>query len=153
MSAKTLEYTSPVIHIGLVVADLQRSLNFYQDILGMTKVNQYDISADFAVRSGLANKQAFQIEVLKLQDSPSATEWKLMSFANKPQAKQQSPHQQNGMQYATLLVSDLKPFITRFKANKIAMLGETPIAINEQLSFVLIQDPDGNFLEIIGSSN
>ncbi len=151
MSAKNLEYTSPVIHIGLVVADLQRSLNFYQDVLGMTKVNQYDINADFALRSGLANKQAFQIEVLELQDSPSATEWKLMSFANKSEPMQQTPHQQNGMQYATLLVSDLKPFIIRFKESNISMLGETPIAINEQLSFVLIQDPDGNFIEVIGS--
>jgi catechol-2,3-dioxygenase len=54
------------------------------------------------------------------------------------------------MQYITLMVKSLAPFLERLEHNKIPLLGETPTPLSETLSFVLIQDPDGNFIELIG---
>ncbi len=150
-STQQKEYQHPVIHIGVVVADLQRSMTFYQNIMGMVKVTRYDIDADLSRRTGLANGMPFNIEVLKIEDSPNATEWKLMSFDKEAKHPDQKfIYDDTGMQYMTVMVNDLQPFVERFKQNNITLLGKTPTSISDELSFVLIQDPDGNFIELIG---
>jgi len=145
------EYSSSVINIGVVVSDLDRSMDFYQKILGMTKVNLYDITPEMGSKTGLSDGIPFKAEVLKVEDSPNATEWKLMSFGDEAQhPKQKWIHDDTGMQYITLMVKSLAPFLERLKQNKIPLLGETPTPLSETLSLVLIQDPDGNFIELIG---
>jgi catechol-2,3-dioxygenase len=74
------EYSSSVINIGVVVSDLDRSMDFYQNILGMIKVNLYDITPEMGSKTGLSDGIPFKAEVLKVEDIPNATEWKLMSF-------------------------------------------------------------------------
>jgi hypothetical protein len=54
------------------------------------------------------------------------------------------------MRYVTLHVTSLKPFLQRFKDNKVPLLGETPIPIGGGRHFALVQDPDGIFVELIG---
>ena len=34
--------------------------------------------------------------------------------------------------------------------NKVKLLGDTPTSLDESTQFVLIQDPDGTFIELIG---
>ena len=145
------EYSDNTIHVGVVVTDLEKSLDFYINVMGMVKTGTIDLNDDFAKRSGLNKGSAFSIKVLKLEDTPGATQWKLMSFdkkANHP--RQKYVPDDTGMQYITVMVKSLQPFIDRLQANKIDMLGETPTEINDEISFILIQDPDGNFIEIIG---
>jgi catechol 2,3-dioxygenase-like lactoylglutathione lyase family enzyme len=145
------EYKSGTIQIGVVVANLDQSMDFYQNVLGMKKVSDFEVNSDLALRTGLTGGIPFKVEVLKLIDEPQATEYKLMSFGKKAQHHQQKWIQDDtGVQYITINVNDLKPFIERFDKNDIRLLGETPTEINDQLSFILIQDPDGNFIELIG---
>jgi predicted enzyme related to lactoylglutathione lyase len=74
-----------------------------------------------------------------------------MSFGKKPGHKRGEVIQDDtGMQYITILVKDLKPFIDRLKKHGTQMLGETPIQLGSGDHFVLIQDPDGTFIELIG---
>ncbi len=40
--------------------------------------------------------------------------------------------------------------LKRIKQHKVKLLGETPIGLGENASFVLIRDPDGTFVELIG---
>jgi len=40
--------------------------------------------------------------------------------------------------------------IKRIEENKVKTLGKTPTMLNANRMFVLIQDPDGNFVEFIG---
>lgn len=147
------EYQSGIISIGIVVSDLDRSMEFYQEVLGMVKVNRYDITLEMGQKTGLSGGIPFFAEVLKVEDKPEATEWKLISF-NKEAAhpKQKWIQDDTGMQYATFMVTSLKPFLERIEKHNIPLLGETPIAITESMDFVLIQDPDGNFVELIGPS-
>ena len=44
----------------------------------------------------------------------------------------------------------LKPVIERLKEKNVPFLGTTPTPLNENLHFVLVQDPDGIFIELIG---
>ncbi|MDX2303542.1 MAG: VOC family protein [Microscillaceae bacterium] len=144
-------YKNPVISIGVVVEDMNKSLDFYTRVMGMKKTSGFDLNADFSQRSGLTRGIPFTVVVLKLEDSPQATEWKLMSFGKKGKPNR-SKHIEDdlGMQYITLYVNALSPFLERFKANKVNVFSETPTPIGENKYLILLQDPDGIFIELIG---
>lgn len=146
------EFSNATIGVGVVVKNLERSLDFYTKIIGMKRTGTIPLDADFAKRSGLSNGIPFEIAVLKLIDTPEATQWKLMSFNSKT-IKQKAKHIQDniGVQYITIDVTDLGPVVARIKANNIKLLGETPTSLGDgKRFFVLIQDPDGTFIELIG---
>ena len=145
------EFESGTIGIGVVVTDLERSLDFYIRGLGMTKTGEFSVTGEFGKRSGLTNSIPFNVTILKLKDEQHATEWKLMSFGNK--AGHQTPqyiHNDTGIQYVTIFVKSMKPFLERFNKQNIRLLAETPTKLDDGRTFVLIQDPDGTFIELIG---
>ncbi len=154
LSCKTMaqsEFSSGLIGVGLVTSDLQKSLDFYLKVIGMTKVSEFDVDGEFGKSSGLTDRLAFHVDVLKLQDSPDANQWKLMSF--KKEGSHPMPkyiEDDTGMQYITIHVHSLEPFLERIKKHKVKLLGDTPVPLNETDHFVLVQDPDGTIIELIG---
>jgi len=152
LGASEPAFTETTIHVGVVVTDLEKSVAFYTDVIGMTKTGEFDVDADFARASGLTNGLAFHVEVLGLKKEPGAAQFKLMSF-EKDAKTPKSAHIEDalGMQYVTLMVADLTPFVKRIKAAGVPFLGETPIPLGDEGDhFVLVQDPDGTFIELIG---
>jgi catechol 2,3-dioxygenase-like lactoylglutathione lyase family enzyme len=144
-------FSSKVIGIGVVVADLERSLDFYVNGIGMVKTGSFTINAEFSKRSGLSDGVPTDVTILKLENSPGATDWKLMSFGKKAShPKPKFIQDDTGMQYITLNVKALNPIIERLKQMKVPLLGSTPTPLNGNTHFVLMQDPDGTFIELIG---
>ncbi|GAB3228108.1 VOC family protein [Algoriphagus aestuariicola] len=144
-------FSSNLIGLGVVVSDLERSLDFYVDGIGMAKAYSFTINEDFSIRSGLSNGVAVEVTVLKLENSPNANEWKLMSFGNKQtESKPGYIQDGTGVQYITINVKALNPVIKRLKEKNVKFLGSTPTPLNQNLHFVLVQDPDGIFIELIG---
>lgn len=144
-------FTSKLIGLGVVVSDLDKSLDFYTNVIGMVKAYNFKIGAEFSKRSGLANGDSASVTVLKLENSPEANEWKLMSFGKKAtHPKQNFIQDDTGVQYITINVKALKPIIDRLKQKNIPLLGSTPTRLNANSQFVLVQDPDGTFIELIG---
>jgi hypothetical protein len=147
-------FSSKVINIGVVVSDLERSMDFYVNGIGMTKTGGFTLDQDFTKRSGLSGGIPFAITVLKLDNSPEATEFKLMSFEKKAEHRKSTFVQDDlGAQYATINVKSLKPIIERLTKLKVKFLGSTPTPLNKDTHFLLVQDPDGTFVELIGPAN
>ena len=117
----------------------------------MKKTGGFSVDSAGGKRTGLTDGVPVSITVLKLGDSKTATEWKLMSFG-KPASHPKQKHLQDdtGMQYITLHVKALKPILERIKANNVKLLGETPFLMSGTTYFTLVQDPDGTFVELIG---
>jgi len=153
LSSETMaqsEFSSGLIGVGVVTANLEKSLDFYLNVIGMTKVGEFDVDAEFGKSSGLTGGVPFHVDILKLQDSEQANQWKIMSFGKKgthpiPKFIQDD----TGMQYITIMVKNLEPFLKRIKEHKVKLLGDTPIPLGEN-HFVLVQDPDGTIVELIG---
>lgn len=144
-------FTSKTIGVGVVVADLERSLDFYVNGIGMVKTGSFTINEDFGKRSGLTNGLAVAVTILKLENSPEATDWKLMSFGTKAShPKPKYIQDDTGMQYITINVKALQPIIDRLTQMKVLFLGSTPTPLNAKAHFLFVQDPDGNFVELIG---
>ncbi len=145
------EFSSSLIGVGVVTKDIQKSLDFYLNVIGMTKVGEFDVDENFGKISGLTNGLAFHVDVLKLQDSPDANQWKLMSF--KKEGSHPMPkyiEDDTGMQYITIMVNSLEPFLKRIKQHGVKLMGDTPVPLGETDHFVLVQDPDGTIIELIG---
>ncbi|SEI38044.1 Catechol 2,3-dioxygenase [Dyadobacter koreensis] len=144
-------FTSKSIGVGVVVADMQRSLDFYIKGIGMVKTGNFTINAEFGKRGGLTGGEAVDVNILKLENSPESTDWKLMSFGKKAgHSKPKFIQDDTGMQYITIQVKSLQPVIDRLKEQNVTFLGNTPTPLTKDSHFVLVQDPDGTFVELIG---
>ena len=151
ISGAQSEFSNPVISIGNVVADLDKSVEFYTKVIGMKKTGGFKVDKAKATNLGLSDKYDLDVAVLKLEDSPQATQWKLMSLGTKAShPKQKWIHDDTGMQYITIFVNHLNPIIERVKANKVKILSEAPSSLGGDNYFILVQDPDGTFIELIG---
>ena len=146
------EFKSGVIGVGVVVADLEKSLDFYTNVIGMEKTGEFDVNESLAKASGLSDGLPFHVDVLKLVDSPDATNWKLLSFNKEPAHPMPAFIQDDtGVQYITINVNSLDPVLKRIKKHNIRLLGDTPTLLSSgDRHFVLVQDPDGTFIELIG---
>ena len=117
----------------------------------MTKTGEFSVDGPKAKELGLTDGRQVDVTVLKLEDSPQANEWKLMSFGTKPgHKKPKYLHDDTGMQYITILVNHLEPIIKRIEKNNIQILSGKPSELGEGRFFILVQDPDGTFVEMIG---
>ena len=145
------EFSSTTIEFGVVVSDIEKSLDFYTNVIGMSKVGGFDVDEKFGEISGLTGGIAFHVDVLKLDDKPGATQWKLMSF-EKDAAHSFSKYIQDdtGVQYVTINVTSLKPFLERIKKHHVKLLGDTPVPLGTDNHFILISGPDGTIIELIG---
>jgi len=144
-------FSSNLIGVGVVVSDLQQSIDFYTGVIGMKEVREFSIDEEFSRISGLTGGIPFLVKVLQLEESPEANVWKLISFGKA--AGHSIPHHiqdDTGMQYITLHVTRLAPFLDRIKKHGVKLLGETPVPMDAERHFALIQDPDGTFIELIG---
>ena len=145
------DFAKSGISVGVVVEDLTKSLDFYLNVIGMVKTGEFGVDAAKAKELGLSNGNSFDVKVLKLENSDNAPEWKLMSFGKKAtHPKQNYVPDDTGMQYVTIFVKSMKPLLERIHQHGVKTLGTTPAMLSETLQFVLVQDPDGNFIELIG---
>lgn len=143
-------YSSPVIDIGLIVTDLDASLDFYQNVLGMKRVGSFSVEGPMAGRLGLTDSVPFQAVMLKLHDAPQAPALKLVTAGKPDRSMPTYIHHQGGIRYVTLHVTALRPLMERLRSRGIPILGEAPVALGNGSMFALVQDPNGVFVELIG---
>lgn len=144
-------FRSPQIGMGVVVSDMERSLDFYVNGIGMVKTGKFTIGGEFGKRGGLTGGDSVQVQILKLENSPQASDWKLMTFGKKAaHPKSKFIQDDTGVQYITIQVKSLKGIIDRLRERKVTFLGDSPTPLNKDAHFLLVQDPDGTFVELIG---
>ncbi len=144
-------FSSETIDVGVVVSDMEASLRFYLEAIGMQRVSSFEIDEDLGRRSGLTGGVPFKVEVLKLGTGETATSWKLMTFGTRAETQENTHiHNRVGMQYITIFVNDMKAAVERLEAHNVPLLGETPTPLADGRHFVLVKDPDDTFVELIG---
>ncbi|QLE00147.1 VOC family protein [Galbibacter sp. BG1] len=142
-----------IVDIGIVVTNMEKSLALYKDVLGMKEVNAFTIDKDFGKKSGLTSGLSTDVKVLQMEEGEQSTQLKLMTFGKHKDWYPDYIQQDLGVQYITIHVDDIAPFLDRIKKYKIKLLGETPISLGDGRQFVLIKDYDGTFIEIISKPN
>lgn len=145
-------FTSPVMDLGVVVRDLDRSAKFYKDVLGCQEVKGFEAPAAFATRIGLVDNQDVKVRVFVFGEGKRQSKLKVMAF---PEAQGTKPdqsfiHSTVGFSYLTLFVADMNASLARLKEARVKPLGESPVPLGGGNSILVCRDPDGNFIELIG---
>ena len=129
-------------HVGLCVADRERSRRFYEDLLGFkfwwelelpdegTK-QLLQLAGPIGVRATYLVRDAFVLE--------------LIDYSNRRvQTGQQRVMDQVGLTHMSLSVSDLAAVLTMVESFGGSVIEET---VTEQ--FAMIRDPDGQLIELL----
>ena len=146
------KFAKGIVDVGMVAEDLERTVKFYTEVVGLKEVKGFEASAEKATQFGLTDNQPAKVRVLVLGDSPDSSRLKIMAFPKRPGAKpdQKFIHSTIGISYLTLRVADMDDALARLKKAKVKTLGKTPASLGGKMRITVFHDPDGNFVELIG---
>jgi catechol 2,3-dioxygenase-like lactoylglutathione lyase family enzyme len=146
------EFTKPVIDIGIVAREVEKSAKFYLEAIGFTEVAGFSVTGELGRKIGLIDNHPVKIRVFVLGQGDLATRIKLMSFPEAPgkTADQNFIHSTIGIRYLTLYVASADKALERLKKANVKTIGETPVDLGNGVRLIAVRDPDGNFIELIG---
>ena len=145
-------FSKPTIDIGVVARDVEKSAKFYTETIGLKEIEGFSAPAELGKKIGLVDSHPINVRVFVTDEIEGATRIKLMSF---PDAMGKLPdrsyiHSTIGINYLTLYVADMDQALARLKKADAKLLGETPVSLGGKTQLVVVRDPDGNFIELIG---
>jgi catechol 2,3-dioxygenase-like lactoylglutathione lyase family enzyme len=145
-------FSKPVIDMGMVVSDLERSAKFYTESLGMVEVKGFSVTGELGRKIGLIDNHPVDIRVFVPAESDGATRIKMMSFpgVSGKAADQSFIHSALGIRYLTMYVASADATLERLAKAGVKPIGETPVSLGNNLRLITVRDPDGNFIELIG---
>jgi lactoylglutathione lyase len=153
------EFSSTTIDLGVVTSDVEKSVKFYAEAIGFKELKGFSVGAEYAKDVGLTDGKRLDIRVLALGDDAKATKLKLMSLpgVTSQRQDQQFIHSTLGFSYITIYVADTKTALERLKKAGVKPIAKSPLPVPEDiapnLTMVVVRDPDGNFVELIGPKN
>jgi lactoylglutathione lyase len=150
------EFARATVDVGVVVADVEKSVEFYTQAVGFKEVPGFAVSAEFARDAGLTDNQPAKVRVLVLGDEATATRLKLMQMPGVKPKKSDNEfiHSQFGFRYLTIAVTDMNVSVARLQKAGVKPLGKCPLALPKPLPegvyLTVFRDPDGNLVEFVG---
>jgi catechol 2,3-dioxygenase-like lactoylglutathione lyase family enzyme len=146
------EFSKPIIDLGMVVKDADRTARFLTNVIGFHEVRGFAVSSELGKKIGLIDGHATQVRAFVLEETEPATRLKVLSFPEAPgkQPDQAYIHSALGFRYLTLYVKDLNQALQRVKKAGVPTLGETPVEVSPGNWLLALKDPDGNFIELVG---
>lgn len=136
------------LEVGFVVADIDRLLPFYRDVLGLAVIGDIESPAVRSRESGLAPDG---YRVLRLE-SRSGDRLKLAQPAgvSRPAASRAGYAMHcAGACYLTFIVADLADVYERLRQADADIRSRGIVQLRAGLHMLLVVDPEGNFIEIL----
>lgn len=118
------------MHTCLNVMDLDRSIAFYRDQLGLKLTRRVEIKENNAEIAFLEDPDGNAIELTRWRDKKQLTEG-------------------DNFDHVAFGVKDLNPTIERLRKQGVAIAMEPFKLKGESNQIAFIKDPDGNWLELI----
>ncbi len=138
-------------HVGLTVSDIEHSIVFYRDVLGMTLVRRRPkVDADYVGRqTGYAD---VALSVASFQVSPECRQTlEVVQYLNHEGSPIDPATNRAGISHLCLLVSDFHACHADLKAKGVEFKSE-PVTItagpNEGGLVIYLPDPDGYTIEL-----
>ena len=135
------------LFLALTVSDLERSVQFYRDVLGMEEVKTVTVSDEKAAASA-SSELGVHFRIFSL--GPLAL--KLVEVQKEPRQTQGLVDDYLGVRYIAFVVEDLDATHAELEERGVDFL--SPIMPSEPENsverLVFFRDPDGNLLELYG---
>lgn len=156
VAAEPAQFSKSGIDVGMVCKDVEKSVAFYKNAIGLTERKGFEAKGEFTKSIGLTEGYGIKVSVLSAGDDPKGAILKLMQIPEgKPaDGKNEFLHSQLGFRYLTLGVPDITAAAERIKAAGVTTVANTPKQIPGDLGsgvyIIVVRDPDGNFVELVG---
>ena len=135
-------------HFGVVVRDMERSLAFYRDLLGMEIRNRKEEKGPYldtllAVKNG-------EILTVKLSSGTGSSLLELIEFVSPKDPAPRRPEVNSvGPTHIALTVGDLGALSAILKKKGAPFLSEPIASPDGKVNLVFCRDPDGNLVELV----
>lgn len=134
-------------HVGISVANLERSIGFYRDVLGMSVIQQVPMrGASYDAIMGLKGTDG-RIAVLRTGN----LEIELLEFQRPPSRPVEPGHHvsDQGISHFAVHVEDLTALYARLKAAGVRVHSAPVHFASCSTTAVYFCDPDGNYIEML----
>lgn len=145
-------FSDTTMDLGMVVSDLDASLEFYTDVVGLSRTGGFSVPGNICKDAGLTDGHDLKITVLTPNGDANGTNLKLMTVpgADSKASDNEYIHSQLGFSYLTFYVADLDAAIARAKSAGAEFAGAEATRVGGNNSLSLVRDPDGNIVELVG---
>lgn len=135
-------------HFGIVVRDMERSLAFYRDLLGMEIRNRKEEKGLYL--DTLLGVENGEILTAKLSSGAGSSLLELIEFTS-PRDPDPRRREVNsvGPTHIALTVVDLGKLSAALRENGIQFLSEPIVSPDKKVKLVFCRDPDGNLVELV----
>ena len=150
--AKTAKWRlNDIHHIGLTVSDIERSIRFYRDLLGMALIRRRPhVTADYVAKQTGYEGVELNVASFKVGDD-SGQSLEVVQYMNHTGPPLDQATNRPGSSHLCLLVTDLRSCYHDLSAQGVRFKSE-PVTItagpNEGGLVVYLYDPDGYALEL-----
>ena len=142
-------------HVGVCIRNLERSLDFYCNTLGLTKVAEFE-AADEKITKNILGLEGAKLKVAMVQhgEAPEATVVELIEFQSPPGKLFPSDFQYNnvGVTHIAFKVNDIEGMYQDLAAKGVKF-NSPPQSIEAKdlglIKAVYFRDPDGITLEFM----
>ena len=128
-----------VDHFAFFVADMDRAIAFYRDVLGL-KLLSRDVDEEHGEEFSFLELEGGNLELLSILPSHRDKSAPKQDLSN-PKSRGYSPH-------LALTATDLGGLVEKFKKLNVPIL-EEPLLIPGKVTWMYITDPDGNIIEFV----
>jgi catechol 2,3-dioxygenase-like lactoylglutathione lyase family enzyme len=133
-------------HTGIIVSNLENSLNFYHKILGLEVIQVHTDSSAYI--SKITKLPSLTVEYAKLR-IPGGAVLELLTYPSHPTTKAKSEIHQVGEAHLAFAVESAIKAHSSLIENKITCLSE-PVLSSEKVAIVFFcLDPDGYRVEMV----
>lgn len=135
-------------HIGLVVSDIGKALEFYCDLLGLKIQGTTDEKGDFI--NQLLAKENIELKTIKLSADDNATRIELLEFSDsKSNQNEKIGLTNSGFTHVALTVNNLDEMYLRLRKAGVQFNCTPKLSPNGKLKITFCRDFEGNYLELI----
>lgn len=137
-----------VRHVGIVVEDLERSLRFYRDVLGLTVRSSALESGPFI--DHLLSLRGVAVRTCKLGVGEGGAMIELLAFENPPASPRRDISVRTpGPTHVALTVTDVSAISRAIREGGGKLIGDPRQSPDGKVVACYAQDPEGNLLELV----
>lgn len=134
-------------HTGIVVRDMERSLEFYRDFLGLKEVKDFREEGEYIDKiSGLSGVKVWMIKLA----ADDGTMVELLKYMSHPQKAPDNPKLcAIGCSHVAFTVDDVDGEYTRLSEKGVRFNSPPAVSPDGYAKVAFCQDPDGVFIELV----
>ena len=134
-------------HVGIVVTDMERSLEFYRDILGLKPVIDFTEKGQFI--DTISNAGGIDLRMVKLiAEDGSMIE--LLHYVSHPQPERgENKLYETGPTHVAFTIDDVDKTYADWISKGVKCNSKPTVAPDRKAKLFFCQDPDNTYLEIV----